>query len=396
MKKYLNDAVKMLCKYIQIDTSHPNPNYDPAFDLFSGMAKNDGLEFFNIDLPSNKRVMTILQRGLNPTLPAIALNHHIDVVAPQKSGHGRHDSFCGVIENDYIYGRGAQDMKSVGVIHYQALRALLDIYGKPQRSVYLIIVPDEEIGGFSGVGQLVNLTEFKNLNIKYVVDEGIPSGDEKKLLIKVGERKVLQVKIECYGQQAHGSELFAKNPIHSIINFLSVVPKFQLDQQKISGQEAPGLYLSTNITSICGGILVDDVVSVNTVPPTASATIDIRIPHNINIDAVKNKIFNYATKFENTKITILAESCEVEYSSLNSEFYNSIKSSIIECGFLPQNHFCEGSSDLRFYLKNNIEGFGLSPFTITPNAHGIDEAIRIRDLEIGINVFLNFLKKFCF
>jgi aminoacylase len=396
INKYINDAIKVLCDYIKIDTSHPYPNYKQVFEMFSKMAYEDGFECRQINLSANRNVLVVLQRGLNSALPTLALNHHMDVVAGQEHGLGKYESFLGTFENNVIYGRGTQDMKGVGIAHYHALKAIKKIHGCPQRTICLLIVPDEEIGGFSGVGELVKLPEFKDLNIKYILDEGLSSGDDKKLLIKVSERKVLQLKIESYGQQSHSSRLFAQNSLHSIVNFLSGVVRFQHFQQNNIKSHCAGLYLSTNITSLSGGIFKNGLISVNTIPPTASATVDIRIPPNAKINEIKHLIFDYAANFGDIKITILAESFDINYKPYSeSIFYNVLKSSISENGLIPEDHYDEGASDLRFYLQNEIDGYGISPFTIKPNIHGIDECLRVKDLEIGITVFYDFLKNFC-
>jgi len=396
MKNFVNDAVKNLCDYIKIDTSHPSPNYHNVFELFSNMASEDGFECKKIDLASGCSVLVILQRGLDSTLPALALNHHMDVVAAQDLDTGKHDSFSGVFENEIVYGRGTQDMKGVGVVHYQALRAIKKLHGLSQRTICLILVPDEEIGGFSGVGSLVQSPEFKKLNIGYVLDEGIASGDETKLLIKVTERKVLQLKIDCIGQAAHSSRLMAKNPVHSLVKFLSAITEFQHQQQINIGQQAPGNCLSMNVTYLNGGFVRGEAISINSIPASCCVIIDVRVPPSILLKEVKRFFDDFSKRYSDIKITFLAESFDIDYKPYSdSYFYNVLKTSIIGCGLCVEDCFAEEASDLRFYLQSGIEGFGLSPFTIKENIHGLDECLRVRDLEIGISVFYEFLKKFC-
>lgn len=50
--------------------------------------------------------------------------------------------------NGNIYARGAQDMKSVGMQYLAAIRALKrDGVEKFKRTVHVLYVPDEELGG---------------------------------------------------------------------------------------------------------------------------------------------------------------------------------------------------------------------------------------------------------
>ena len=54
-------------------------------------------------------------------------------------------------ENGDIYGRGIQDMKSVGIQHFELIRKMKQNNVRPDRTIYLTFVPDEEIGGHTGI-----------------------------------------------------------------------------------------------------------------------------------------------------------------------------------------------------------------------------------------------------
>src|SRR5204863_243500 len=57
------------------------------------------------------------------SLPGIVLHHHIDVVYADRR-YWTVDPFGGVLRDGYLYGRGAIDMKSTGIMHLAALLAL--------------------------------------------------------------------------------------------------------------------------------------------------------------------------------------------------------------------------------------------------------------------------------
>src|SRR5205807_1723546 len=84
-----------------------------------------------------------------------------------------------------IIGRGTQDMKGIGAVHYFALKALKQAGIYPRRTIHIFAVPDEEIGGFTGSKQFVETEQFKNLHIGFIIDEGHASGDDHILDIKV-------------------------------------------------------------------------------------------------------------------------------------------------------------------------------------------------------------------
>lgn len=112
--------------------------------------------------------------GLQPNLPSIMLNSHMDVV-PVFPESWTHPPFAAHIdENGRIFARGAQDMKSIGTQYLAAIRALKrDGISQLKRTIHVIFVPDEEINGTYGMEGFVSSKEFNDLNIGFALDEGI-------------------------------------------------------------------------------------------------------------------------------------------------------------------------------------------------------------------------------
>lgn len=134
-------------------------------------------------------VMTLI--GADPALPALLLNSHTDVVPVSRERWTR-EPFGGDLIEGRIYGRGAQDMKSIGMAYLMALRRLLRQAGgrdKPpfRRTIHLTWAPDEEIGGLEGMAAFVRTEAFAKLCVGLVLDEGIP-GPFPSLLLFHGER----------------------------------------------------------------------------------------------------------------------------------------------------------------------------------------------------------------
>ncbi len=286
LTKENKELVSFLQQYIRIDTTQPNPDYQKVCDLFKTYAQRDGFDCSIIILPSGKPVIIITHSGTNIALPSLLLNHHMDVVPALNTEQWIAPPFEGAVLNDMIIGRGSQDIKGLGAVHYFALKAIKDAGIKLEQTVHLTVVPDEEIGGFTGTQQFMGTDFFKKMNVKYVLDEGIPSGNEKKLLIKVSERKPLQIKITTTGSLAHGSKLNCFNAIHELISILHAFTILHNNQQEKSSSTADGLLLSTNITSLTAGVHNDNTTTLNIVPETASATLDIRIPQTIAVNDI--------------------------------------------------------------------------------------------------------------
>ena len=387
-----NEATIFLQKYLQIDTSHPKPDYQAAINFFKEQAEKDGFKTSVIQLSSGFKVLVVTLEGADSRLPAIALNHHMDVVSAGDLPH-KHPPFLGHVDDGFIYGRGTQDMKGVGVTHYLALKKI-KLDGLPlKRTIHLFIVPDEECGGFKGVGQLVETPEFKNLNIGYVLDEGIPSGKEDQLCIKISERKPLQVEFACKGAISHSARTDNFNSAHELILFLSKLADFNKSQQIKSNTVDPGLLVSAQITSLQAG----DKATLNTIPGHARATIDIRVPFNITVKEVIQYLKEILKKHPKIKYKILASAKDQEVTKdrIQSNLYKVLSEIIKDEGLRAVPFHAQEASDLRFYLSKGVEGLGFTPFSVAPNLHGINECISLNDLMLGIRLFYKFLKRFC-
>ena len=383
-------------KYLSINTAAPSPQYDEAIKLFVAQAKLDGFVTQIIELGNDLNALIITYQGSDETLPSIILNHHMDVVPAPDIAAWLSDPFVPLIKDGYIYGRGTQDMKGVGVAHYFAMRELKLKGFLPKRTIHLVAVPDEECGGYNGAGKLVSLPFFESLRAGYVLDEGLSSGNKARLQIKVSERKPIQIEVISKGEMSHGSRIVCNNAAHQLISFLNRLVLHQEEQKKQLAVSPAGLLISMNITSLQAGIITNGVVALNVVGDTAQATIDIRVPPTMPLaamhDYLNSLLVEYPSIHYSVKSTVLDRTFNADY---NSDLYTSLASSIEQCGFIAEPAYFEGSSDLRFYLEKQLQGFGLTPFTVEENLHGINERISLQDLEQGKDLFCTFLNNFC-
>ena len=88
----------------------------------------------------------VMLRGADPAAPRVALNGHLDVVAPGTEPW-RRDPWSGAIEGGCVHGRGAADMKGGVVAALHAMAALRAAGQPPPGDVVLQVVASEEDGG---------------------------------------------------------------------------------------------------------------------------------------------------------------------------------------------------------------------------------------------------------
>ncbi|MGM0547304.1 MAG: M20 family peptidase [Bacteroidota bacterium] len=118
--------------------------------------------------------------GTNPDLKPAMLMGHYDVV-PVKSGADtlwKHPPFEGEISDDFLWGRGTLDDKSGIMSIMEAVEYLTEEDFEPERTFYIALHHDEEVGGVRGAQSISDHLEEKGIELSYLVDEGLPIAEE--------------------------------------------------------------------------------------------------------------------------------------------------------------------------------------------------------------------------
>ncbi len=115
-------------------------------------------------------------KGTKPGLDPIALLSHQDVVpvSPGTEGDWEHPPFDGFNDGEFIWGRGAMDMKNhlIGVM--EAVETLLEEGFEPERDVYLLFGQDEEVVASeeAGAKDIMKTLQSRGIHLDAVLDEG--------------------------------------------------------------------------------------------------------------------------------------------------------------------------------------------------------------------------------
>lgn len=137
--------VDVLRRYIQIDTSERE--IEGALFLAEQLS-SAGLEPVIEELGDGRANLWAILEGRSSE--AIVLHNHIDVFGIHRPEDWEFEPFGGEIEPPFLYGRGAFDMKSLGIAQLLAIRDLAARPGKPERSVIFLATADEESGSRLG------------------------------------------------------------------------------------------------------------------------------------------------------------------------------------------------------------------------------------------------------
>jgi len=202
-----HEAVELLARYLKIDTTNPPGNEAKGVAFFAEILEKEEIAYKVYEASPGRSSISAVIPGSGRKGAVILLNH-IDVV-PARADEWRVDPFSGAIEDGFIYGRGALDMKGQGILE---LLAFLEVKRKglaPCRDLIFLAVADEEAGGTNGVRYLLN-HHGKEFQADLVINEGgfglgnlLP--DRPLFMIATAEKGVCRVKLTRSGPAGHGS-----------------------------------------------------------------------------------------------------------------------------------------------------------------------------------------------
>ena len=231
-RKNLSDAIKF--KTIA-DKEAANTDW-AVFDAFHDFLKE------RYPLMHEKLELTVIARGslvfrwkgTRSDLDPIALLSHQDIV-PISEGtldDWKHDPFEGVDDGEFIWGRGALDMKNhlIGVL--ESVETLLSEGFVPERDVYILLGHNEEVmcaTSENGATCICNYLKEKGVHLDAIIDEGgaiLPvevKGVINKHLAGIGvaEKGYADVEVAVTAKGGHSSQA----PNHTAIGHLADVIK---------------------------------------------------------------------------------------------------------------------------------------------------------------------------
>src|SRR5688500_13716895 len=117
-----DEAIDVLRQYIAIDTTNPPGNEDRATAFLAGLLAKDGIESRTLTAAPGRANLVAELPGESDAKPLVLLNH-TDVV-PVEADQWQITPFAGVLKDGYIWGRGALDMKGMGVLELMTMRLL--------------------------------------------------------------------------------------------------------------------------------------------------------------------------------------------------------------------------------------------------------------------------------
>jgi acetylornithine deacetylase/succinyl-diaminopimelate desuccinylase-like protein len=428
------EAVSLLSRYIQIDTTNPPGNEIKAAQFFKEIFDREGIEARIIESAPGRGNIYASLRG-SGAKKAVMLLNHMDVV-PADAKLWKEAPFGGAVKDGYIWGRGALDMKGPAIAELMTLLALKRNNVALLRDVIFLGTADEEAGGALGAGFLLEKHPAFFENVGVVLNEGggVRLGSDGKVQsysVSVAEKTPLWLRLTATGAPGHGSTPGRDAAVNKLVLALGrllayqtpikVVPEVQKFFADTAGGEPenrrrqhqdlraalkdpafaadftsnPRNNASVRNTIAVTGLKASD--KVNVIPAQASADIDARLLPGEDPQAFIGEM-RRAIGDENIKIEVLL-SFPAAASPVDPEAMKAIQE-------LAKTHdndapvvapLVRGFTDCHFFRAKGISCLGFMPLRNIPSeegsVHGVNERISLESLRSGLRSLYELVHK---
>lgn len=147
------ESIRLFQEFLRFDTSYPDGNEIPAAEWLAGVLEAEGIDVHLERLGERNANLWATIPGEDPR--ALVLHNHIDVLPIERPEAWIVPPFSGALAPPFVYGRGAFDMKSLGIAQ---LVAVLEVKrsGEPlKRSLTFLATGDEERDSWLGTRRLL-------------------------------------------------------------------------------------------------------------------------------------------------------------------------------------------------------------------------------------------------
>jgi acetylornithine deacetylase/succinyl-diaminopimelate desuccinylase-like protein len=428
----LDEVAELASDLIRIDTTNTG---DPATLVGERVAaeyvaeklSDVGYEVTYLESGATGRGNVIARLpGADNSRGALLVHGHLDVVPADKSEWSV-DPFSGAVIDDYIWGRGAVDMKGMVAMTLAVARQFKREATVPQRELVFAFLADEEAGGFQGARWLVQHRPELFEGITEAIGEvgGFSvtfENDVRAYLIETAEKGLRWLRLRARGTAGHGSMLHTDNAVAKLaaavtrldshrfpIVLTGATKDFFAAASEITGidllRDGPEAALGHlgPVARMIGATLRDTAnvtmfnagYKSNVVPSVAEASVDCRVLPGREAD------------FERELDEILGPDIEREWASLPAvetrfdgalvdQMHSAIHAEDPGAYLLP--YMLSAGTDAKSFSQLDIRTFGFAPMRLPPDLdytalfHGVDERVPVESLRFGVRVLERFLE----
>jgi acetylornithine deacetylase/succinyl-diaminopimelate desuccinylase-like protein len=425
------EVTDLLRNLIRINTSNPPGNEIEAAIYIQELLVREGISA-TIYESMPKRGNLVARLPGNGNRQPLVLLAHLDVVAANPS-QWTYDPFAGTIADNYIWGRGALDMKGMLAMELIAFILYQRSGQVPDRELILVAAADEEVGGAYGMEWLMGQGIPGINDAEYVINEGGEGRLQDGVPVYAcqnGEKGILWVKLSIAGTPGHAS---MPSPDNAIIQMTKVIARLSRHKRPLMlcnttreflSQMAVknGVKLPTNpatldyslkifanrhfskersiqamLSNTVSPTIIRAGIKTNILPEQCEVTLDCRLvpgetPEHF-LAELRNLINNSQVAME------VIQSASPTESPLNTELFKVIERVVQkehpQGSIVP--YLSTGATDSRYFRTKGITSYGFIPILISESElqrmHGIDERLSLTNLEQGTKMLYEVIQE---
>jgi len=421
------EVVELCRELIRIDTSNYGDDSGPgerkAAEYVATLLDEVGIES-RLYESTPGRTSLVARWGGSEGDPLL-VHGHLDVV-PAAAEDWQVDPFSGEIQDGYVWGRGAVDMKDFDAMLLSVVRARARAGHVPDRPIVMAFTADEEAGGHKGAQVLVEEHPDEIADCTEAIGEvggfSATVRGQRVYLIEAAEKGMAWMRLTARGRAGHGSMVNPENAVTDLAAAVARIGAYEWPVRltptmevllatvgEIAGvaatpENAPALVEefggaarmlgnvirnSTNPTMLSAGY------KVNVVPTEATAHVDGRF------------LPGYEDEFFATLAELTGENVEIDFVSHQQPWETPYDGRLVDVmtrsllaedpGAVVAPYLMSGGTDAKHFRQLDMRSYGFAPLRLpadldfTALFHGVDERVPVDALEFGARVFDRFL-----
>jgi acetylornithine deacetylase/succinyl-diaminopimelate desuccinylase-like protein len=433
---YEEMAVDLLQRYLQVDTTVPPGNEMKGALFFKEVLEREGIAV-EVDefAPGRANLLAVLP-GTGKLRPLILANH-MDVV-PADPARWKVAPFSGARQDGTIWGRGAEDMKSEGILQLLAMVRAKREAVKLDRDLIFLATADEEVG-FAGALRALGSGGWRSRleKAEFLITEGGENivddkGKPAYFGVATGEKGPFWLVLKTSGTPGHGSRPIADSALNRLVRALDrvrehrtalkVLPsvaRFFRDQAPRVSEPRAGwyrnlgqaiqdeavartLYDDREVSALLRNTISITIVragyKTNVIPGTAEAELDVRLLPGEDPQAFLAELRGV---IDDPSVEIVAppDFRRPNASSPETALFRTIERVLARHypGVPVTTTMLAGATESVLYRPLGISAYGFTPLLTTSaeiaTAHGDDERIQEATVRKSVGVFYDVVRE---
>jgi acetylornithine deacetylase/succinyl-diaminopimelate desuccinylase-like protein len=428
-----DEVVELASELIRIDTTN---TADPettvgereAAEYVAAKLTEVGYEVEVVESGGPRRDNVICRlKGADPERGALLMHGHLDVVPADPSEWSVHP-FSGAVQDGYVWGRGAVDMKDMVAMTLAVARRFKRDGVVPPRDIVFAFLADEEAGGKLGAQWLAanrpDLFEGCTEAVGEVGGFSLTLAEDRRVyLIEAAEKGIAWMRLKARGKPGHGSFLHDDNAVTKVAEAVArlgnhrfplvltdTVRAFLEQMAELTGLQFPeddleGAIAKLGPLSRLVGATIRDTANptmlsagykANVIPSSAEAVVDCRVlpgreaaflrevDELLGPDVTREWVTNLPaveTPFGGPLTDAMAAALRTE-----------------DPGAVTVPYMLSGGTDAKSFQDLGMNCYGFAPLRLPPDLdfaslfHGIDERVPVDALKFGCRVLDTFLR----